>query len=158
MNEQVKSKDKIVNKKGELYMNLFYCSYPYGTASASIFTGTFPWDKQWLCHTRQGKGSRERKKMTDWKKQDEEGIEKKYIIRFHAHSSKSSNSKVQNSLIKNLQHGLIEKTWHWANSEKLFRAKAAWDPTQQDTEGNGVPPRYSSRHVGSFCPEGYRSV
>lgn len=57
-------------------MNLFYCSYPYGTASASIFTGTFPWDKQWLSHTRQGKGSRERKKMIDWKKQDGEGQEK----------------------------------------------------------------------------------
>lgn len=31
-------------------MNLFYCSYPYGTASTSIFTGTFAWDKQWLSH------------------------------------------------------------------------------------------------------------
>lgn len=28
------------------YQRLFYCSYPYGTASTSIFTGTFAWDKQ----------------------------------------------------------------------------------------------------------------
>lgn len=50
-------------------MNLFYCSYPYGTASASIFTGTFPWNKQWLSHTRQGEGSieRERENTIDWK-------------------------------------------------------------------------------------------
>lgn len=27
------------------YQRLFYCSYPYGTASTSIFTGTFAWDK-----------------------------------------------------------------------------------------------------------------
>lgn len=32
----------------ELYMNLFYGSYSYGTATPSIFTGTFAWDKQWL--------------------------------------------------------------------------------------------------------------
>lgn len=57
-------------------MNLFYCSYPYGTASASIFTGTFPWDKQWLSHARQGGGSRERKEMIDWREQEGEEKEK----------------------------------------------------------------------------------
>lgn len=56
-------------------MNLFYCSYPYGTASASIFTGTFPWNKQWLSHIRQGKGSTEREEMIDWK--SKKGKEKK---------------------------------------------------------------------------------
>lgn len=58
-------------------MNLFYCSYPYGTASASIFTGTFPWNKQWLGHTRQGKGSTERERGDDrLKRQEGEGKEK----------------------------------------------------------------------------------
>lgn len=56
-------------------MNLFYCSYPYGTASASIFTGTFPWNKQWLSHTRQGKGSTHRERR--WEIEKVRGRKKK---------------------------------------------------------------------------------
>lgn len=37
---------RVIREKLELDMNLFYCSYPYGTASTSIFTGAFAWDKQ----------------------------------------------------------------------------------------------------------------
>lgn len=68
-------------------INLFYCSYSYGTASASIFTGNFPWNKQWLGHTRQGGGRREiRNSQNKKSKRTENRV--LYIIKCHAHNRK----------------------------------------------------------------------
>ncbi len=50
-----------MREEWELYMNLFYGSYSYGTATPSIFTGTFAWDKQWL-HRAHREREREREK------------------------------------------------------------------------------------------------
>lgn len=69
-------------QKKNLDMNLFYCSYPYGTASSSIFTGTFAWDKQWLSHTEREEIQRQKERRW-WKgeeRQIKEGWEGKHEI------------------------------------------------------------------------------
>lgn len=57
-----KRQNNDISKVKGINVNLFYCSYSYGTASASIFTGSFPWNKQWLGHTRQGWGGGDKEK------------------------------------------------------------------------------------------------
>lgn len=76
------SKNVISNVKG-IIINLFYCSYSYGTASASIFTGNFPWNKQWLGHTSQGGGGREIRNLQSEKAR---GQKTEYIIKCQAYN------------------------------------------------------------------------
>lgn len=87
--------DNMSKVKG-INVNLFYCSYSYGAASASIFTGSFSWNKQWLCHTRQGflgGGQREIKSLQSEKAR---GQKKEGIVKSHAQDRSTEICKMLN--------------------------------------------------------------
>lgn len=72
--------EREVREKLELDMNLFYCSYPYGTASTSIFTGAFAWDKQWLSHAGRRETETQRERQTERYRESEKEEEVESVM------------------------------------------------------------------------------
>lgn len=134
-------------------MNLFYCSYPYGTASPAVFTGTFPRDKQWLSHTRRGRWGSERRETIDWRSRRGERKETQHVIRSHAQlNTQSLNSTVQKALKKREIAAWEDDTvlkWRWVFIGQKVRPGS---DTREGRAGEG------GRHVGGLSPEGNRSA